>query len=115
MTRPSPARPPATDTPLEAEIEARWPDEPAAALPPPPPPPPSPFAGAPAPQRPEAAGRAPRAKALRGRAGRNRGRWDGSCSICGRLPLENRRKDLEAAGWDLHDAAPACPQCRGVG
>ena len=104
-----------TDTPLEAEIEARWPDEPAAALPPPPPPPPSPFAGAPAPQRPEAAGRAPRAKALRGRAGRNRGRWDGSCSICGRLPLENRRKDLEAAGWDLHDAAPACPQCRGVG
>jgi hypothetical protein len=54
-------------------------------------------------------------KALRGRGGRNRGRWQGSCSVCGRKPLENRRRDLEAAGWDLDDEGAACPQCRGLG
>ena len=100
-----------TGEPLESEIQARWPDEPTAALPPPPPVPPSPWAGDPDPQ-PRAAGRAKRAKVLRARV---RGRWDGTCSICGRLPADNRRKDLEAAGWDISDEAAACPQCRGVG
>lgn len=85
-------------------------------LPPPPPAPPSPWAGEddsppPATDRP-ALGKALR---RRGGRGRERGRWQGSCSICGRLPLESRRKDLEAAGWDLDDEAAACPQCRGAG
>jgi len=57
--------------------------------------------------------RATLGKALRGRGGR--GRWQGSCSICGREPAVNKRKDLEAAGWDLDDDAAACPQCRGLG
>lgn len=100
---------------LESEIEARWPDEPVAALPPPPPAPPSPFGEELAPEPPAGAERATRGKVLRGRAGRARGRWEGSCSICGREPQVNRRKDLQAAGWDLDDDAAACPQCRGVG
>lgn len=106
---------PGSGEPFASEIEARWPEA-ATVLPPPPPAPPSPWAGD---------GDSPPAGAtdgptlgnvLRGRGGRGRrGRWEGSCSICGRLPLENRRKDLEAAGWDLDDEAAACPQCRGVG
>ena len=103
---------------LEPEIEARWPDEPAAALPPPPPAPPSPFGDELAPEAPEAPDVAERptlGKVLRGRGGRGRGRWEGRCSICGREPQVNRRKDLQAAGWDLDDDAAACPQCRGVG
>jgi hypothetical protein len=96
------------------------------ALPPPPPVPPSPWAEAAEAYEadegefePEAAPpvveRATIGKVLRKRGGRTRGRWQGSCSICGREPGENRRKDLEAAGWDLDDTAPACPQCRGIG
>lgn len=117
---PDEADPAAFGTPLESEIEARWPDEPTTALPPPPPAPPSPWAEEPDPQPPGAiAERATLGKVLRGRGarggGRGRGRWEGSCSICGRQPQENRRKDLHAAGWDLDDEAPACPQCRGVG
>ena len=99
----------------EPEIEARWPDEPVTALPPPPPAPPSPFSEELAPQPPASAERPTLGKVLRGRGGRARGRWEGSCSICGREPQVNRRKDLQAAGWDLDDDAAACPQCRGVG
>ena len=103
------------DALLESEIEAHWPDEPAPALPPPPPAPPSPFGDELAPEPPTVAERATLGKVLRGRGGRARGRWEGSCSICGREPQVNRRKDLQAAGWDLDDDAAACPQCRGVG
>jgi hypothetical protein len=102
--------------PLESEIEARWPDDPATALPPPPPAPPSPWADEPdPPPPPDTDARGTLGKVLRGRGGRGRGRWEGSCSICGRLPQVTRRKDLQAAGWDLDDDAAACPQCRGVG
>ena len=117
------------DAPLESEIEARWPDQPpleseieagwadesAAALPPPPAAPPSPFAEQLDPEPSAVAQRPTLGRVLRGRGGRARGRWEGTCSICGRLPQVSRRKDLEAAGWDLDDAAAACPQCRGVG
>ena len=89
------------------------PDGPATTLPPPPPAPPSPFVEDPADQAPPVHARATLGKVLRARGGR--GRWDGTCSICGRLPVEKRRKDLEAAGWDLDDQAAACPQCRGIG
>ncbi|MDP1848747.1 MAG: hypothetical protein Q8K79_13215 [Solirubrobacteraceae bacterium] len=103
------------DSPLESEIEAQWPDDPETALPPPPPAPPSPWAEEPDPQPSETGERATLGKVLRGRGGRGRGRWEGTCSICGRLPQVTRRKDLQAAGWDLDDDAAACPQCRGVG
>lgn len=83
------------------------------ALPPPPPAPPSPFE--PEPEPPAVHERPTIGKVLRGRSGRSRGRWGGSCSVCGRLPVENRRRDLEAAGWDLNDETAACPQCRGLG
>ncbi len=105
------------DEPSEgSEAAEPWLDQPASALPPPPPPPPSPWAGEPG-GEPEAQAphdRPARGKVLRGRGGRGRGRWQGRCSICGRLPLDNKRKDLEAAGWDLDDEAAACPQCRGI-
>ena len=89
-----------------------------AALPPPPPAPPSPFVDEGAAEPPAPAERPTLGKVLRGRGGRggrSRSRWDGTCSYCGRMPQVTRRKDLEAAGWDLDDAAAACPQCRGVG
>jgi hypothetical protein len=98
--------------PLEPESEAPWIDQPTSVLPPPPPPPPSPWADEPEPEAPAAQDRPALGRALRGRG---RGRWQGSCTICGRVPVDNKRKDLEAAGWDLDDHAAACPQCRGVG
>ncbi len=88
----------------------------ATALPPPPPAPPSPWADEPDAEAPPVHARATLGKVLRGRGGgRGRGRWQGSCSICGREPAEHRRKDLEAAGWNLDEEAAACPQCRGLG
>jgi len=103
------------DTPPERDTA--WLDQPTSALPPPPPAPPSPWADEPAgePEAPAAHDRPTRSKVLRGRGGRGRGRWQGTCSICGRLPADNKRKDLQAAGWDLDDEAAACPQCRGIG
>ena len=95
--------------------DAPAPEQPATALPPPPPAPPSPWAEEPEPGAPPGHDRPTLGRVLRGRGGRSRGRWHGSCSICGRQPEENRRKDLAAAGWDLDDEAAACPQCRGLG
>lgn len=99
----------------EALPDGPWPDQTTTALPPPPPAPPSPWADDDLAPEPVVVERATLGKVLRGGLGRGRGRWQGSCSICGREPLENKRKDLQAAGWDLDDAVPACPQCRGIG
>jgi hypothetical protein len=99
----------------EFERDPAWLDQPTSALPAPPPAPPSPWAEEPEPAAPAAHERPMLGKVLRGRGGRSRGRWQGSCSICGREPAESKRKDLEAAGWDLDDEAAACPQCRGIG
>ena len=95
-------------------LDAAWLDQPASALPPPPPPPPSPWADEPEPEAPATHDR-PMLGKVRRRGGRSRGRWQGSCSVCGREPAESKRKDLEAAGWDLDNEAATCPQCRGVG
>ena len=85
-------------------------DEGLTTLPPPPPAPPSPWADEPILVVPVVHERATIGKVLRGRGGRGRGRgrWQGSCSICGREPGDSRRKDLEAAGWDLDETAAAC-------
>lgn len=95
--------------PLENEFAAPWPDHAAEATPMLQPASPSPGA----PDPPEVAHVAERPTL--GGLLRGRGRWHGSCSICDRVPTENKRKDLEAAGWDLDEAAPMCPQCRGIG
>lgn len=86
-----------------------WEDEGPAALPAPPPLPPSPFAGEPPVAPPPA--EPPR---KRGRMARGRGRWHGTCSVCERFPEVTRRKELEAAGWQLDGDDPICPQCRGL-
>jgi hypothetical protein len=83
-------------------------------LPPPPPLPPLPFADE-VPERPPELGERPSPKpAKRGRMARGRGRWQGTCSVCERFPEVTRRKDLEAAGWQLDGDFPTCPQCRGL-
>jgi len=106
------------DPPVQAAgdepLDVAWLDQPMTALPPPSPPPPSPWADEPEPEAPATHDR-PMLGKVRRRGGRSRGRWQGSCSVCGREPAESKRKDLEAAGWDLDNEAAACPQCRGVG
>jgi hypothetical protein len=99
----------------DLERDPAWLDQPTSALPPPPPPPPSPWADEPEPEAPAPHDRPALGKARRSGRARGRGRWHGSCSICGRLPADTKRKDLEAAGWDLDDETAACPQCRGIG
>ena len=90
------------------------PEDGPAALPPPPPLPPSPFADE-LPARPPEPSEKPAKPAKRGRMARGRGRWQGTCSVCERFPEVTRRKDLEAAGWELDGDFPKCPQCRGLG
>ncbi len=88
-------------------------DGPSALLPPPPPLPPSPFAGE-RPASPPEIGERSSKPAKRGRMARGRGRWEGTCSVCERFPEGTRRRDLEAAGWQLDGDFPTCPQCRGL-
>ena len=92
------------------------PEDAPSALPPPPPLPPSPFGDEPpAAAGPDPGERPSRAPAWRGRMARGRGRWHGSCSVCDRIPEVTRRRELEAAGWQLDGDFPTCPQCRGLG
>ncbi len=98
---------PHDDAPMAPDPPARdgpGPD----ALPAPPPLPPSPFA------EPPAAPPPPEAPRKRGRMARGRGRWHGTCSVCERLPEVTRRRELEAAGWQLDGDFPTCPQCGGL-
>ncbi len=104
------------DEPAPAPVPepTAWTDDAPGALPPPPPLPPSPFADE-LPARPPELGELPsRQPAKRGRMARGRGRWQGTCSVCERFPEVSRRKDLEAAGWQLDGDFPTCPQCRGL-
>ena len=100
--------------PAPAPEPSAWAQDGSGALPPPPPLPPLPFADEPRAHPPEPAERSPRQPARRGRMARGRGRWQGTCSVCERFPEVTRRKDLEAAGWQLDGDFPTCPQCRGL-
>ncbi|MDP2710647.1 MAG: hypothetical protein Q8O56_05465 [Solirubrobacteraceae bacterium] len=80
---------------------------------PPPPPIAVPRAAAKAEPRERPSGRGGK---LRGRVARARARgWQGACSVCGRVPDEGERDDLQGAGWDLEGESAACAQCRELG